>query len=186
MKRLIATILALVTLIVPLSLASCSKQNTDSQQPENTLKAENEAVDYYFYYPDDWQLDRNDGMISIKFNTSQSSKIERYASISVTSFNLINQYQNVNDYWNEYKPKLVKIFDNETIELFDEKEITLDGVSAAKKGYKALMNDISYKFVTIICIRYGYVYLITLTAFEEDYNSTVAALDTVISNFHFK
>ncbi len=187
MKRFVAIILAFAIQIVPmLTLTSCSDQNTDPQQPENTQKAENKAVDYYFYYPDDWQLDQNSGVISIKYNTSQTSKHERYAGISVTSFNLTDQNQSVNAYWDAYQPDLIEMFDKDTFKLFDEKEITLDGIAAARKGYKASKNNISYKFVTVICIRYGYVYLITLTAFEEDYDSTVAALDTVIGNFHFK
>lgn len=184
MKKLIATILAIATLAVPV-LASCSEQNTDLNQPANTLKAENKAVDYYFYYPDDWQLDRNDGMISIKYNTSQSSKVESYASISVTTFNLPDQNQSVKEYWEKvYQPNLETTFQN--FQIFDDKEITLDNVVASRKGYSASLNNVSYKFVSVICIRYGYVYLITFTAHESDYDKTIGALDTVISNFHFK
>lgn len=184
MRKLIAVIIALAALAVPL-LTSCSGQNTGADQPANTLKAENEAVDYYFYYPDDWQLDRNDGMISIKYNTSLSSKVERYASISVTTFNLTDQNQSVKEYWEkEYQPSLESTFQNFSV--FDDKEITLDNVVAARKSYSASLNNVPYKFVSVICIRFGYVYLITFTAHESDYDKTVAALDTVVSNFHFK
>jgi hypothetical protein len=183
MKKFLAALLALTTLLVPI-LTSCSEQNTDAQQPNNTLKAGNEAVDYYFYYPDDWQLDRNDGMISIRYNTSESNKTERYASISVTSFNLVDQNQGVKEYWEKsYEPSLQATFKD--YKIFDDKEIKLDNVVAARKGYTAKLNDESYKFVSVVCNRFGYVYLITLTALEGDYDKTVGALDTVINNFHF-
>jgi hypothetical protein len=187
MKKFIATLLAAATLLIPvLGLSSCKNNTADTSAPEKTKKAGNEAVDYYFYYPEDWQLDRNDGMISIKYNTSQSTKAEKYASISITTYNLSEQNQGVNDYWNKvYEPNLKSTFTKDTYSSIDNKELQLDGVSAARKGYSGKFNDSTYKFVSVICNRYGYAYLITFTAAEGDYDKTVGALDTIINNFHF-
>ena len=51
MKRTALLLLAVCTL---LATAACAKNETE--QPSGTLKATNDAVDFYFYYPDTWQF----------------------------------------------------------------------------------------------------------------------------------
>ena len=60
MKR---TALLLLTLCALLALVSCEQE---SEQPSGTLKATNDAVDFYFYYPDTWQVYLDTGMIAVK------------------------------------------------------------------------------------------------------------------------
>ncbi|PKM63023.1 MAG: hypothetical protein CVU97_02370 [Firmicutes bacterium HGW-Firmicutes-21] len=178
----ISIILLAVTLLF---LSACSgKSNDEESMPEGTKKAANEAVDYYFYYPSNWVLDRNDGMISIRYNTSLSSKFETYASVSVISFTLSNPNQRVNEYWEENVDDIKQTFGVEDI--YAEKETTLSGVVAARKEYKGSLGDTAVNFAQIICIRKGVVYLVTFTASEADYNATVGAFETVIGNFHFE
>ena len=80
MKR---TALLLLTLCALLALVSCEKE---SEQPSGTLEATNDAVDFYFYYPDTWQVYLDTGMIAVKPTPSSSGIVG--TSISVSAFEL--------------------------------------------------------------------------------------------------
>ncbi|HAN21303.1 MAG: hypothetical protein A2Y15_07325 [Clostridiales bacterium GWF2_36_10] len=178
MKKILAIIIALTSLF----LTACDDTvNSDEAMPKNTIKADNEAVDYYFYYPKTWELDRNDGMISIRYNTSTNSTTQKYASISVSSYTTDKL---ANDYWQDYADDISKTFHE--YELLKEEETKLDEVVATRKEYTGKLSDVKYKFAQVICVRKGTVYLLTLTAAEEDFDTTVIDFGKVVSEFHFK
>lgn len=184
MKRLLAILLVFTTLL----LASCNNDTStgDGSEsiPEGMKKAGNDAVDYYFYYPEDWQPDSNDGMVSIRYSTSENTKQEKYATISVTSFTTEDTEQLVNDYWNGYKDKISAYYTN--YEIKEEAETSLDNVVAAKKVYTAGLDESIYKFAQVICIRNSIVYMITFTGTESDYEDLIDDFDIVVANFHFE
>ncbi len=181
MKRLMLLLLA-VSLFL---LASCGGKNEgEESMPKNTNRAGNDAVDYFFYYPDNWTVDRNDAMISIRYDASPSNTFERYASISVISFTLVDPQQVVNEYWEEYEDDLAETYSD--YELLKSEETELGGVIAARKEYTGGLGGTTYNFVQVVCIRNGVVYLVTFTASREDYSKTISAMETVISNFHFE
>lgn len=92
MKRTALLLLAVCTL---LATAACAKNETE--QPSGTLKATNDAVDFYFYYPDTWQVYLDTGMIAVKPTPSSSGIVG--TSISVSAFELDGEAagQGVND-----------------------------------------------------------------------------------------
>ena len=141
MKR---TALLLLTLCALLALVSCEKE---SEQPSGTLEATNDAVDFYFYYPDTWQVYLDTGMIAVKPTPSSSGIVG--TSISVSAFEL-------------------------------------DGVPAVRKEYKGALTETTYRFAQVFCIRNGTIYQITFTANDADYDRYISALDTIVTNFHFK
>lgn len=107
-----------------LATAACAKNETE--QPSGTLKATNDAVDFYFYYPDTWQVYLDTGMIAVKPTPSSSGIVG--TSISVSAFELDGEAagQGVNDYWDSYKGTLEKTFSDYALE--GESELKLDGV----------------------------------------------------------
>lgn len=181
MKKFLAMLLALTALL----LSACSNDTTaDESMPENTNKTVNEAVDYYFYYPKAWELDRNDGMISIKSNMSTIASQQSFASISVTSYNLPDPKQLVDTYWEKYSEDISATFNE--YEFLNEEKIELDKIVAARYEYTGKLSGNKYKFSQVICIRNGIVYLVTLTAKEADFDKTVIDFEKVIEYFHFK
>lgn len=180
MKKIMILLLSFAMLF----LVSCKNSGaTDESTPNGMLKAGNEAVDYYFYYPEDWETDSNDGMVSIRYSTSENVKQETYATISVTSFTNKDSEQVVNAYWSEYKDKIAAYYDG--FEIKNESETSLDNVVAAKKVYKGGLDGTTYKFAQVICIRNSIVYLITFTGTEADYEELIDDFDAVVANFHF-
>ena len=136
MKRTALLLLAVCTL---LATAACAKNETE--QPSGTLKATNDAVDFYFYYPDTWQVYLDKGTLEKTFSD--------YA-------------------------------------LEGESELKLDGVPAVRKEYRGSLTETAYRFVQVFCIRNGTIYQITFTANDADYERYITALDTIVTNFHFK
>lgn len=140
MKRTALLLLAVCTL---LATAACAKNETE--QPSGTLKATNDAVDFYFYYPDTWQVYLDTGMIAVKPTPSSSGIVG--TSISVSAFELDGEAagQGVNDYWDSYKGTLEKTFSDYALE--GESELKLDGVPCRPQGIQRLpdRNSISFR-----------------------------------------
>ncbi|MFR5865991.1 MAG: PsbP-related protein [Acutalibacteraceae bacterium] len=90
----------------------------------------------------------------------------------------------MNDYWDSYKGTLEKTFHD--YELGVESELKLDGVPAVRKEYKGALTETAYRFAQVFCIRNGTIYQITFTANDADYDRYISALDTIVTNFHFK
>lgn len=90
----------------------------------------------------------------------------------------------MNDYWDNYKGTLEKTFHDYALE--GESELTLDGVPAVRKEYKGALTETTYRFAQVFCIRNGTIYQITFTANDADYDRYISALDTIVTNFHFK
>lgn len=172
-------------LLAALLLCACSGGENSGDAPEGCLRMENDAVDYTFCYNEAWETDRSDGMVGIKYNVAGDSSLA-YASISVMSFTLANSNMGANNYWDDYRADLVDLY-GERIAFETEKEACeLDGVPASRNRYTLLLSDVTYTYEQVICIRYGVVYLVTLTSPEGSYENTIGCFETVIGTFEFK
>lgn len=172
-------------LLASLLLCACSGGEGNGDAPEGSLRIENEAVDYTFCYDETWEMDRNDGMVGIKYNVGGSSSIA-YASISVMSFTLADSSAGANNYWEDYRADLVDLYGERITFETEKEECTLGGIPANRNRYTLLLSDVTYTYEQIVCVRYGVVYLVTLTAPEGGYEKTVDCFETVIGTFAFK
>ncbi|MBP5155672.1 MAG: hypothetical protein J6252_03730, partial [Clostridia bacterium] len=168
-------------------------------------QAGNDAVDFSFAYPEEWELGDNDGRVSIRLDCNKSDAIAQYASISVTTFTLSDSSVGARDYWNGYKKDLAATLKDFTVlnesaaaetsaaetsaetgtPSADGKEITLGGTVALKVRYSGKVTERTYLFDQIICCRNGAVYLVTFTATNDDYDTAKSALDVVQQTFVF-
>lgn len=177
-----AALLAVLTACLLFTAACGSKQPTDA--PEGCLRAGNDAVDFTFCYTDTWQLDRNDGMIGIKYNIAQSGTIA-YASISAQAYTLSDSSLLANQYWDSYRDDLKEIY-GDSVTISSEKEETqLGGVIANRNRYAVVYSDVTYRFEQVICIRKGAVYLLTFTTPEPGYETAISCFETAIETFAF-
>lgn len=164
-------------------LCACSKE-ASGDVPEGCLRAGNDAVDYTFCYADNWELDRNDGMIAIKRNVGGNKSLA-YASISAQVFTLADSNAGANNYWDQYRADLVDLY-GDRIEFTSEKEETrLGGVIANRNRYTLALSDTTYTFEQVLCVRNGAVYILTFTAPEGGYDSAIPCFETVLSTFDF-
>ncbi len=170
-------------LLCLLLFTSCNKE-TESDLPEGCLRAGNEAVDYTFCYEDTWELDRNDGMIAVKYNVGSGGTLA-YASISAQAFELQDSNTAANDYWEQYRQDLEDLYGDHIQFTSEKEESSLGGVVANRNRYTLTLTDTTYSFEQIICIRNGTVYLLTFTVPEAGYSAAIECFETVISTFSF-
>ena len=172
-------------LLASLLLCACSKGENNGNAPDGCVRMENEALDYTFCYDEAWELDRSDGMVGIKRNVAGGSTVA-YASISVMSFTLSDSGAGANNYWDTYRADLVDLYGDRITFETEKAECTLNGIPANRNHYTLQLSDNTYTYDQVVCVRYGVVYLITLTSPEGSYESTVECFNTVIDTFAFQ
>ena len=181
MKKTCTLLLAL--LLVTALLCSCGNSSDTPGVPDGCERLESAALDFRFCYPKAWEPDRTDGMLSVRYNVG-SALHASYASVSAMGFSLSDLTMGANAYWDSYRAQLETNFPG--IEFLKEKEeITLGGVVANRNRCKYLQDDLEICFETVVCIRAGYVYLVTLTTPERNYPDTVPGFETIIGTFEF-
>lgn len=179
------TLLILCVLLAAMLFTSCSTNTVDPSVPEGYLRAGNDAVDYTFLYPNTWTLDRDDGMIGIKYNVG-NNLTQRYASISTQAYSLEDANMGANDYWDMYKADIQTAYGNLVSFQAEKVETELGEVVANRNRYVITMDAINYLFEQVICVRYGNVYIVTFTTPEENYSEIVSNFDDVLTSFQFK
>lgn len=181
MKRIVCLLLSL--LLPVLLLCACKEGGGESGVPDGCLKAESEALDFFFCYPEEWELDRNDGMLSVRCNVGTQLNTV-YASVSAMAFGLSDPLMGANNYWDEYRSQLETNFPG--MEFIKEKEeIKLGGVVANRNRCKFEQDGLEICFETAVCVKNGSVYLVTLTVPERSYADARGGYDTILSTFAF-
>ena len=189
MKKYIAIFLLILTIF---TLVSCNK--SDEIELGEGLKlagkqAGNEAVQYSFTYPEEWELCRNDGVIEIQYDCDDSATTAKFATVSILAFDLEDASQLAKDYWESHEADLKSLYTD--YKLLDTEELVEDGKKlgntvALKLKYSGSLNGISYFNEQIICCRSGSVYLITLVV-PSEYESKVSdVLETIRKDFIFE
>lgn len=184
MKRFILIITAA---ILALSLCACNGSGETVARDGEKLAGKgggNEAVDYTFAYPEEWELSENNGVVAIRYDCNPSDAIAEYASISVIAFSLSgSDSQYAKDYWETYEQDIKKNLND--YKALDTTELTVDKYPAYKVKYSATMNEKTYIFEQVLCSTGADIYIITLTASENDYEVASPALKTVYESFSF-
>ena len=165
MKKII---FALIAACMIFSLCACgSGEKPDVTVPDGMVYVKNDVINVALCHPVEWTVDRNDGMLSLLKDTSSSSMVSTYASLSVTKYG--TDAQNYKDYWKTYEERLAD--ELKEYKAVKTEEIKVDGST--------------YHFVQVVAVGGYSAYIITLTASEKDYESVSADFDKIISNFYF-
>lgn len=178
-KKVKKIILVLTVISALLMLNSCAKDK-DPNVPEGMTVSENEAVDYYLYYPEEWRLDRNDGMVSVYASEGDRS------NVSVTAFTVPQGVTNIEEYLNsDYLGYVESNFPE--LEMLTEAEVsTLGGVESRKYVFTANIAGADYKFMQNITYRYGYVYIFTYTSTVDAFDTHIDDVTAMAEAFEFK
>ncbi len=188
MKRLLALLICIISIF-----SFCACEDNANVTPDGLKVAGkdggNDAVQYTFFYPEEWEIVRDTGTIELKFDCNQSTAVAEYATISVVAFELSGNDVEMTalDYWNEkYKSEVEGLYDNFEIENENGEELSLDETPAVELIYSGDINEHKYYCEQVICIRYGTVYIITLVVPDENKEFVADALDVVIKDFKFE
>lgn len=178
MKKLVLIMTAVMLVI---TFASCSK--TESDIPEGMALLDNEAVDYYFYYPQGWVADRNDGMVSAYVSDKDRSNVSVTTFAAAADVTSVDGYLTMGD--TTYFDNMRETFPDLEM-LSDGEETSLGGVPAKQYVFTATVAGDLYKFRQIIAYRYGYIYMMTYTSTADGFDAHIDEVNSVVSEFEFK
>ncbi|MBQ3230915.1 MAG: LpqN/LpqT family lipoprotein [Clostridia bacterium] len=180
--------LIIIAALLALSLCACGGNGETVVQDGEKLAGKgggNEAVDYTFAYPEDWELSENNGVTAIRHDCNPSDAMAEYASINVIVFSLSgSEFYHAKDYWESYEQDIQKTLNE--YKLLDTEEITVDELPAYKVKYSAAMNERTYIFEQVLCSTGSDIYIITLTADTDDHEAVSPALKKVYESFRFE
>lgn len=177
MKRLFLVVLLMLSLI----LVSCSKE--ESELPEGMTYAENDAVDYILYYPEEWTLDRNDGMVNVYVSEKDHSNVSVTAFTAPSGVNSVDGYISMGE--TNYFEHLKENFTDLEL-LSDGEETTLGTAPARQYVFSATVAGDEYKFRQIITYYYGYIYIFTYTSTLDAFDTHTEEVNSMAKEFTFK
>lgn len=188
MKRFFALLICILTVF-----SFCACEDNANVTPDGKKVAGrddgNDAVQYTFFYPENWEMVRNSATIELKLDCNQSSGLTQYATISVVGFELTGDdiEMTARQYWNDkYIEEVKGLYDNFEMENEEGEELSLDEVPALGIEYKGEVAGTAYYCEQVICIRYGTVYIISLVVPDGNQEQVEGALDTVVKDFKFE
>ncbi len=178
MKKIICAVFAFILCISV--FASCSK--ADQFVPAGFKLASDKKADYSLYIPEGWIVDMSTGV-----TTAYVSKEDR-SNISFMGFELSDAIINIgtpdggngegegsdtendvpdistiDEYWAYYSSEFEKTFSDMTYEVTGE-NMLVSKIAAKKYVYTATVTGSEYKFMQIVTIKNGTVYILTYTA----------------------
>ena len=178
----------LLALLTVLSASACGKKSKNGVEiPTGFALAENENTDYYFFYPENWVLDRNDaGMTSCYVSEAD------FSNISVTAFTASAEYPTLQDYAeNYYFKQFQDNFNNLEIERNQDQSIKkstlkIDGCDAIAVGYRTAFSGEEYSFRIWFVSYNGYIYHILYTAKTALFDSHLEEASAVAEQLRFR
>ena len=205
-KTKVKIILVLNSVLIILLFSACGNDvsNISTEKDlgggETGTLASNNAVDFYFYYPVNWTLHRNDSMITVQTTDSEvfeSDALEGISgeplvfttapNISAWAFILLEDYATVEEYWENFgAPSMQGIFQDISDAESEDLVITGENIPAKKYTYTLSSAGMGYKISQIIFFKNRQIYLITYTATENKYDAYAKVLGTVAETFEFK
>ena len=170
MKKIILITLILVMMF---SLLSCKK---DKEAPEGMQDVAPEKEKYNFYVPQNWMPNSGDIVGAYYSNTDRSN-------VSVMAYG--GEYESSEQYWNAFKARAENIFKD--FEVISESEaIVIDGINAVKFCYKMKLDGKEYRCMQAVVAYSNICYVITYTSTPDYYDSHMADVESMLSNFDFK
>jgi len=148
---------------------------------DSYFMATNDAVDYNFIFPKDWELLRNDGMLAARVGNG-------LANVSVVTFSVPSKVSYLEDYFKnvyiaEFESsvgKLTKV-DGEKYET-----TTVRNHSAITAIFTAIVSGEEYKFYHCLWSRGQYLYSFVYTAKAIEYDTHIDEAKEILSLIEFK
>ncbi|MBQ3866670.1 MAG: hypothetical protein II776_07180 [Clostridia bacterium] len=183
-KTVLKGLAVLLALLLAAFLAACAKK--DETVPQGYLDAGTEGVEYRFFYPETWILDRHDaGMTSAYVSDAD------FSNVSITGFTASAQYPTLAAYAEEYYfAHFEDNFKNLAVEknqdgTLKERVMTVDGCDALSVDYSASFDGETYSFRSYFISFNGSLYTVTYTARAEVFASHLELVEDMVSNLRF-
>ena len=188
MRKIITTALAaLLAAAVITALCACGA-SVDENAPDGMVAVDNGNMNFTMYVPQSWTVDMSTGTISAY------ARADDPANVSFTAFALEDRAATVETFWASYEKDFADTF-GDGMEYVDENgeasdtpapsKTTLGGLEAYKYVYRAVVTGSTYRFMQVVCLQAGTVYLLTYTATDDGYDTYAADVNDIVNNFKF-
>lgn len=180
MKKLF---LILTLILFIFAVSGCAGDEDDYSCPEGMVVATSEAVDYYFFCPDTWRIDRTDGMISAVAGFDPATGLGK-ATVSGTDFKVANDITNEKQYVESILPEYEKTMTD--FVLLDNGTDTIASGEYPRLTYTATLGGVEYKHSQVFIYNAGRIYILTYTAKTADYDTYSSDFDSIVESFRGK
>lgn len=168
----------LFILILALSTVSCGAR--DAEVPEGMKRIEStDKLRFNFFIPETWVQDLSTGVISAYYGLKDMS------NVSIMTFSVDDYEKSLGDYVDEYIDGLKKTFTDFELTEDGVKDTLLGKVSSKKFEYTAKLTENEYKFMQVITVYSGYMYIFTYTSQAAAYDSHLEDVQLMLDNFSF-
>ncbi len=174
MKRLLTLCLILCT------LCACFTACGDGPKEYNGYKmiSNTEVVEYYFYVPESWDVDRQDGMTAAHVSSSDLT------NVSVSTHEL-SAPMTLDEYCDEYQATLAQTYGAPTYSKQKE-SCLLGGQAAVRTEYTLKVGETTAYYMQIICLYQSRAYMVTYTAHSaEKLAEHAETVETMLGAFEF-
>lgn len=177
----------LLAVLMLFCLSACGKEESEVEIPSGFLLAENENTDYYFFYPSNWLLDRNDAGMTSAFVSETD-----FSNVSITAFTASAEYPSLLSYAEDY---YFAQFEDNFAGLSVEKNqdgsikrtaLKIDGCDALCVNFSADFAGENYSFRAWLISRGGYIYTMLYTAKTAVFESHEQEADAMAENLLFR
>ena len=206
MKKIISIMLASIVLV--LALASCTGGDPNNIAPEGMQLASDENCAYYLYIPENWALldACSGGYVSYLDNEQEFGLKTDIANVTVSTFTAgdikaeetgdtaettadetvaSERIQYIDAFWTMCKESYARELNGFTV-VEEGKGTTLGLLDAKEYVYTANFDNTEYKMMMTVTYSGGVMYIVTYTAKTVRYDTHMADVEKILSEFKFK
>ena len=177
MKKILAIFLCITAL---LSFASCSRNI-----PKNMTPASSDNEAFNFYVPKSWGLNSSGGTASAFFSASDRSNVSMTCMLEDEGLTDLTEYCTLAfKSYREILPEFDGLFAVPGEE--GNKGNTLGGEPAAYMTYTTKLDEVTYKYMQLVCMHGGMFYIFTYTSTAELFDSHMEDVEMMLQYISFK
>lgn len=165
---------AVAALLLTAALGGCSK-NSEDGVPTGMMKASNDAAGYTLYIPTSWSVNETTAITTVTPGADTQTTV---------SCARISKSEDVTDavaYFNSYASELNDIMPDYKA-VGDTTNVLLDSNPATRFTYTGTISGVMRKYSMVVCIKGNYVYLLTLTSTDTEYDTYFDDFKSIYEN----
>ncbi len=171
--------LLLAAAMLMTALVSCTASDTDV--PYGMQLIDDDVVDYRLYVPEDWTESISTGAVGAYYSAEDPT------NVTVMMWN-DDVNATVDDWWEGYQEDFTAVYDD--FEIISTDNATLGGLTAKRYEYTGTLASTEFHYIQYVCMRYSVsvsaVYVLTFTSTEENYESHLEELESIVEYFEFE
>lgn len=182
LKRTALLLAAVITVLLLLALASCSKDTENTDVPDGMVNIASDDSYYSFYVPTTWKYTEGQNTPSAYYANNDAS------NVSLMSFSVEHSDYTVGDWWESFVADFESVY--EGFEIISDEETVLDGVAAVKKVFKGTLSGTEYQFMQVAAMKKEslsapQVVVFTYTSVPSTFDSHNDDVAKMLENFKF-